>query len=189
VEASLMRASRARIATALLTFLLPRQDVEAIVGDLEEENGSISQSSSASSWWFWRQVVRSIPPLFWLPIQRGGWRSTFGVAVAACAIQVVIEVTTGVAVHELSPPSAQWPALVALLVTLGSLALVGYASARIRAGAATALASMAGAAILARLVLTAFAGGGVAVEAVAALIVAPAMVVMGGSLSFRARQR
>jgi hypothetical protein len=179
---------RAHVATALLAFVLPRQDVEAIIGDLEEEDASRSPSSCPSSRWYWAQIVRSIPPLLWLPIDRGGWRSTIAVALTACAIQAVVEVTTGLAVHVLSPATAQWPAGLALLVTLASLALVSYRAARIRAGAAIALAGVAAIAIIVRLALAARAGG-VPVDTVAALLVVPATAFIGGSLSLRVRQR
>lgn len=98
--------SRAHVATWLLAFVLPGQGVETIIGDLEEEYASRSQSRPGAARWYWAQIVRSIPVFLWLPIQRSGWRSTFGVALAACAMQAAIELTTGLAVHELSPPDA-----------------------------------------------------------------------------------
>jgi hypothetical protein len=97
--------------------------------------------------------------------------------------------TTAIAIRELSPPSAQWPAVLALFLTLASLALVSYRAARIRAGAATALASLASAALIVRLALSAHAGGGAPFEMLAALIVAPATAFMGGCLSLRTRRR
>jgi len=179
---------RPHVAAAVLGFVLPRQDVEVIIGDLEEEDVACQLSSGGSSRWYWLQIARSLPSLIWLPISRDGWRSTFAVAFGACVVQIVIEVTTAVAMRELSSPRAQWPAVLALVLTLASLALVSYTAVRIRAGAGIALAGLASAAIILRLALDAHAGVEVPLQAVAVLLVAPATVIMGGRLSLRTRQ-
>jgi hypothetical protein len=179
----MMRPSRASVATRLLAVVLPRRDVDAIIGDLEEECASRSPSRSGSARWYWAQVMRSMPALLWLPIHRRGWRSTFGVAIAACGIQAAIEVTTGAAVHELSPPDARWPAALALVVTLTSLTLLSYQATKIRPGAAIALASVAALALVVQLLLAAQSGRGLPWKTLAALVVVPAVVITGGVLS------
>jgi hypothetical protein len=180
VETRVTLPPRAQVATALLGLVVPRPDVEAIIGDLEEEAGP--------SRWYWTQIVRSILPLLWLLISRGGCRSTFAVALGACATQGLVELTTGFAVHEMSPASARWPAVLALFLTLISLAVVSYTAATIRAGAAIALAGIAVAAITLRLALTAYAGGEVSLVALVAVVVVPATAFAGGSVSLRARR-
>jgi hypothetical protein len=179
---------RARIATALLACLLPREDVETIIGDLEEE-GAVRQSTSGSARWYWAQLLRSVPALFWLPIHRGGWRSTVGVALAACAIQIAIEVTTGFAVRELAPTGAQWPPFVALIITLTSLALVSYMASGIREGAATALAGVAVFAIAVQLMLAIQMNRVLPIGLLAALIVVPGTALIGGALSSKTCRR
>ena len=183
-----MRLSRAHVATWLLACVLPGQDVETIIGDLEEEYASRSRSPSDSVRWYWAQIMRSIPVFLWLPIQRSGWLSTFGVALAACAMQAAIEVTTGFAVHELFPPDAPWPAFLALIVTLPSLTLLSYQATRIRPGAGTALAAVAAFAIVVQLLLAAKAGRGIPLGTqLASLVVGPSMAFMGGVLSLNTR--
>jgi hypothetical protein len=179
---------RAHIATALLTFLLPREDVETIVGDLEEEDVA-RRSTSGSARWYWAQLVRSVPALLWLPIHRGGWRSTVGVALAACAIQAAIEVTTGFAVRELAPSGGHWPAFVALVITLTSLALVSYMAAKVREGAATAVAGVAVFAIAVQVMLAAQMHRGLPIGLLAALVVVPGTALIGGALSSKTCRR
>ena len=181
-------SSRARVATALLAILLPREDVEAIIGDLEEEDAS-RNASSGSPLWYWAQIVRSIPSLLWLPVYRGGWRSTFGVALAAALIQSVIEVTTGFAVRALAPTGPLWPLVVALVLTLTSLALVSYMAARVRPGAATVLAGLAVLAIAVQQLLIAYLTGHVRLVQLAAFVVAPSTAFMGGVMSSKRHRR
>lgn len=135
------------------------------------------------------QIVRSIPFFLWLPIQRSGWRSTLGVALAACAMQAAIELTTGFAVHELSPPDAQWPGVLTLVVTLPSLILLSYHATRIRPGASAALATVAAFAILVQLLLAEGAGRGMPLGSLSGLVVGPSMAFTGGFLALKQRQR
>jgi hypothetical protein len=179
------RPARASVATRLLAFVLPLRDVECVIGDLEEEYGARSQAPARLAGWYWAQIARSMPALLWLHIRRGGWPSTFGVAIAACAIQAAVEMTTGIAVHELAPPDAQWPAAVAVVVTLTSLIVLSYKAARIRPGAALVLAGVAALALAAQLLLAAQSGRGIPRGTVVALIVVPAIVCTGGFLSLK----
>jgi hypothetical protein len=181
--------SRARVVACLLSCVLHHQDVEAIIGDLEEEYAWRARAGYRPDWWYWVQVMRSLPSLLWLPIQRGGWPSTVGVAFAACALQAGIEIAAGVTAHRLSPPDAQWPAILTLGVTLPSLTLVSYQANRIRPGAATALAAIGVLAVGAQLILATATGHGLLPGTVAALVVVPATVLTAGSWGLRARHR
>ena len=176
---------RTRVATTLLTFLLPLEDVETIIGDLEEEKTSRAWGNA----WYWAQVMRSIPAVLWLPTRRGGWLATWSVALTACAMQIAIEVTTGFAIHRFAPVDAQWPKVVVIVITLASLTCVSFEAARIRPGAATALAGLAVCFITFQLAVAAQVGRGLPVGMLAALVVAPVMALTGGFLSSRARQR
>lgn len=181
---------RAQVATWLLTCVLPGQDVEAIIGDLEEEYASRSRFLSGAAGWYWAQIMRSTPALVWLPIQRSGWLPTVGIALAACAIQASVEVTTGLAVRQLSPPDAQWSVVLALAVTLPSLMFLSYQATRICPGAATAVPAVAAFAILVQLVLTASADREIPLGVqVASLVVGPSIAFMGGALSLKTHYR
>ena len=171
---------RAYLATMLLGCVLPRRDVEAIIGDLEEE--------ADSAGWFCVQVVRSIPALLWLTVYRSGGGATFGLAVVICAIQMAIEVATGFAVYELAPADALWPAIAALVVTMASLTFLSYRATRIRTGAAAALAGVATCLIGLRLLLVLQAGQGIHPGTLAALLTSPAAIFTGGFLSFRSQR-
>jgi hypothetical protein len=185
VEARLTALPRTRVAATLLALLIPREDVEAIIGDLEEE----AAVRASGSRWYWVQVARSIPAVLWLPIVRGGWLATCGVALTACATQTAIEVTTGFAIHRFAPADALWPSIAALAVTLTSLALVSFKASRVRRGAATVLAGIAVGAVTLQLALVAQAGGELPAGTLAALIVAPGTVLAGGFLSSSSRSR
>ena len=185
-----MCLSRAQVATWLLTCVLPRQDVNAIIGDLEEEYASRSRASSDAHRWYWMQIMRSMPAFVWLPIRRDGWLSTFGIALATCAMQAGVEVTTGLAVRRLSPPDAVGSVVLALVVTLPSLMFLSYLATRIRPGAATAVPAVAAVAIFVQLLLTTSAGRDLPLGVqVASLFVGPSIAFMGGVLSLKTRRR
>jgi hypothetical protein len=180
-----MPLSRAQAAALLLTCVLPAQDVETIIGDLTEECACGTWSSSARTRWYWAQLLRSIPAFLWLPIQRGGWKSTFGVALAACAAQAAIEVTTRFAMYQLPLPDAWWAPL-SLVVTLPCLMFLGYRATRVRPGAATALPAVIAFGIVMQLLLAAWADAGIPLATqVASLVVAPSVALAGGVLSLK----
>jgi hypothetical protein len=188
MEERMTLPGRAQLATSLLSCVLPQQDVETIIGDLEEEYVERSQCRSERVSWYWIQVVRSLPTLLWLPIHRNGWRSTIAVAFVACAAQAAIEVGTGVTLFLLSSSDAWWSSGVALLVTLLSLVVVSYHGTRVRPGAAALIALTA---VVATAVKWLFSGAGRDVVAgqLVALLVLPTTALMGGALSLRLRGR
>ena len=173
------------VATVLLTLFMPCQDVKLLIGDLEEER----TSGASGSRWYWSQILRSIPAVAWLTIRRGGWMATCGVVAVTCGIQMAVEMVTGFAVYYLTPRGAVWPSITAGVITVVSLALVSFKASQIRRGAATILAMIAVCAITMQLVLAAQARQDLPSETVAALVVVPVVVLVGGSMSSRPRIR
>jgi hypothetical protein len=178
-----MRPSRARVATWLLTCVLPAHDADAIVGDLEEERAMYLRGTSAAVW-YWCQVVKSLPSLGALIIRRAGIWSTIGVALAVCAVQAAVEVGTGLAVQELFPRGDRWPVVLTLLVTLPSLAAISYRAARIRPGAPAVFALIATTVIAAPLMLVPGAGARLP-QALASLALVPTIALTGGGFALR----
>ena len=176
---------RARVATALLIFLIPREDVHAIIGDLEEE----SAFRGSESRWYWWQVARSIPAVLWLTIHRGGWLATCATALTACVVQIAIEVTTGFAVVRFAPIGALWPSVAAVVVTFTSLMLVSFKAAQVRRGAANVLAGVALCAIALQLAVVGHAGQELPTATLAALVAAPGTALVGGFLSSKTHER
>jgi hypothetical protein len=186
MEARLMM-TRAHIATTVLTFVVPPDDAAMIVGDLEEEDATGLFAADRRGYWV--QLIRSVPALLWLAIQRDGWFSTVVVALVACTVQAAIEVTTGLALHELVPSGALWASVLALALTLASLTWVSYLATRHRTGASVALAGVAVVTIALQLVMAAGTGKDLPLTTLTALGIAPATALVGGFLSSRTRSR
>jgi hypothetical protein len=130
------------VATWLLGCFLPASYRGAILGDLVEEYEIRARSASrpAATRWFWRQVWCSIPPVLWLGIRRGAWLTTVGVAIGAYVVAGMIEFAGVAAIVRLLGPDAWALRALSALVGLGTIVMGGYFAARIRPGAATALA-------------------------------------------------
>ena len=180
--------SRVHVASWLLSFVLPGEDVDTVIGDLEEESVSRPESGARARW-FWAQVLRSVPMLLWIPIQRGGFLPTLGIALAACAVQATIELAAGFTVYSMFPPDARWPRLLTTALTLPSLTFVSYRAARARPGAATVVAGLAVVTLLGQLLLAARAGGGMPGGLLAALVIVPSLALTGGSLALALARR
>jgi len=180
-----MRLSRTRVATWILAGALPAEDIEPVIGDLEEEYASRSRSGSFPARWYWAQIVRSMPIFLWLSIRRAGW-ATLGVALGACALQAGIEVTIKLAVLTFGA-GAPWPAALSLLVTLPSLTLLSYVATRMRPGAATAMAAVIVFVVLVQLSVKVGSGLPFGTQ-MAALVIGPTMAFTGGVLSLRTRR-
>lgn len=182
-----MRLSRSRVASWVLACALPPQDLELIIGDLEEEYVLRSRSTPGAFRWYWAQIIRSMPVLLWTPVRRGGWLPTLGAAVGACAVQAMIELATKFAILSLFPPDAWWPAVVTLVVTLPSLAFLSYLATRICPGAATMLTALVAIAVVIQLIVK--NGHGMTFwTQLAALFVGPSMAFTGGVLSLKTRR-
>jgi len=190
MENGLTRDLRPRWAGRLLAGVLPPSDVEAAIGDLEEEYALRSQATSLASatQWYWGQVARSVPVFAWASVRRGGWGSTLAVALGACVVQAAVELATKVAMSAVVTPDTRLPAILTLAVTLPTLVLLSYVAARIRPGGATMLTAVILVAVVLQLAVKTNAGLPVWNQ-IAALVVAPSAAFAGGILSLRARHR
>jgi hypothetical protein len=143
---------RSRLANWILACAIAPADRQCILGDLAEEyairRGTTSRMSA--NFWYWTQVLRSIPWLLSGPVRRSGWMATFGVALAACAAQAAVELVTAAFLPGIIQGSARAAVPVALVVVLGSLVVVSCIASRIRPGAGTLLTLMASVAMLVR---------------------------------------
>lgn len=137
------RDGRSPWASWIMACVLPLPDLEVVMGDLAEEYPLPSRSTSDSrvSRWYWGQVSRSIPPLLWASIRRGGWLATLAAALGACMVQATVELAFQSAMSGLLTPDVPVPAIFTLIAGLTTLVLVGYLAAWLRPGAATVLAT------------------------------------------------
>jgi hypothetical protein len=182
-----MRVSRPRVASSLLGWILPARDVEAVIGDLEEEYLLRSPASGGALHWYWMQVLRSMSVLLWVRIRRGEWLLTGGVALAACVVQAAIELTVNAARTGLVSPETPWQIPVSLCVTLSSLLGVSYAATRIRPAAGTWLTAMVVVAATVQVVFKESRGDAMWIR-VSTLLLAASMTMAGAMLSRRARR-
>jgi len=188
MENGLTPGLRPRWAGRLLACVLAPRDVEATIGDLEEEYALRSQATSLASaaQWYWSQVARSIPVFAWASVRRGGWGSTLAVALGACVVQAAVELATKVAMSAAVTPDTRLPAILTLVVTLPTLVFLSYLAARIRPGGATMLAALILIAVFLQLALKTNAGLPVWNQ-IAALVVGPSAAFAGGVLLLKAR--
>ena len=178
--------SRSRIAAWVLACALPPQDAEIVIGDLEEEYALRARSTRGPLRWYWAQIVRSMPVFLWRPIRRGGWFSTLGVALGACAMQAMVELSTKFAIVDLVPQVAAGPAVLTLVVTLPSLMFLSYLASRIRPGAGTVLTAVIVFAVVAQLLVK--DGHGLTIwMRLATLVVGPSVAFTGSVLSLKMR--
>jgi hypothetical protein len=179
----MMLPSRARTASWLLACVLPAQDVEHVVGDLEEELALRACEPHGGHGWYWSQLARSLPGLLWLTIRRGRWTATVAVALAACAVQAGIELGVGFGLYLVSSPGTRWAQALSATITLPALVFVNRQAARVRPGAAIAFATIAASVLVTRTALLAVAGRPVPVAMLAAIVVVPALALTGGILA------
>lgn len=182
-----MPHSRTRVAGWMLGCVLSRRDVEATIGDLEEEYLLRSRSTGdpAVFRWYWSQIARTIPLLVWTSVRRGGW-AMLAVALGACIVQAAVELASKFALSSLSAADTRLPAFLTLIIGLPSLVFVSYLAARIRPGAATAMAGLILIAVAIQIVVK--PGGDLPYwNQMAALLVGPSAAFAGGILSLRTR--
>lgn len=182
-----MSLSRSGLAGWLLGCVLPRRELEIIIGDLEEEYALRCRSTPDASRWYWIQVFRSLPPLLWAPVRRGGWLPTLGVALAACVVQALVELTTKLALVDLLPAGARSLDFLTLLVTLPSFTILSYLATRVFPGAATMLAGIVLFAVFLQVAVQ--DGQGMTIwTQLSALCAGPSMAFTGGVFARRTRR-
>jgi hypothetical protein len=177
-------SSRSRLASWVLACALPSSDVQAVLGDLEEEYATRLTPAPNGRRWYWGQVFRSLPCLMLTGIRRGGWVPTLGVAVGACAAQALIELTLKNALVSMVRADGSWAMAFTNFAVLLSLGAITFVAARIRPGAASMLGAIVSLAVVIQLV--AKSGSGVSPWLqVATLLLAPSIVLTAGALSLR----
>jgi len=176
-----------RWANRILLCVLPQRDADVVVGDLAEEYGLRAKSGSAScaSRWYWGQVSRSIPPLLWAPVQRGGVFATVGASVGALMVQATVELASKSAISSLLVVDARAAAILTAVVAIPTLVLVSYLAARIRPGAAIVLTALVTVAVVIQLMVNGY--GMPLWKQLAALLIGPSAAFTGSVLSLRRR--
>jgi hypothetical protein len=179
---------RFRLAEWILACVAAPADRGPAIGDLAEEYELRLRSGSAlrAGWWYWSQVLRSVPWLAWTPVRRSGLFATLLVALAACACQAGLELGIRSVMAHLPSTSGDARLLVASIVVLASMAAVSFACARIRPGASSVLTLVALTAVALQLLLRNGAGLSVAQQFVA-IVAPPSAACLGGALSWRVR--
>jgi hypothetical protein len=169
VEDDVTRA--AQWAARVLGCLLPWRDVEAVVGDLQEEYTQRVRSGVGPNTlcWFWGQVFRSILPLVLTSLRRGNGLTSIGIVVGACVVQALIERVS---------PSA--------VVSLLGWVIVSYGANRVRFGAANMLMGLIVVAIVVQFLLK---GTLLSLSHVLVLLTAVVAAFVGGALSLRLHAR
>jgi len=181
------RAMLPRWADWILTRLLPEAQKDAVLGDLIEEHALRAATSPApnESWWYLRQVSRSLAPLLWAAARRGQWLATLGAAVAAYGLIKIIESASAVTLFAVLAPQSSAFVLALYIFGPANMMLGGYVAARMRPGAATALAAIS---IIMVLQWMATAGSVVSIWFAAYfLVVCPLTALAGGALERKLR--
>jgi hypothetical protein len=132
------------VATWALSWLAPRDQREALLGDLAEEYALRAKAASSSMAfnWYLRQVCASAPPLLWARLTATAWIATVGVAlIAYVAVGVVEVVANWVIAGSSAAPTAAYNPL-GMFVTFPMVVLIGYVAAGFRRAAIFVLAAM-----------------------------------------------
>jgi hypothetical protein len=136
-----------RVATRVVSWLVPHDRREALLGDLAEEytQRAKSQSPSSACWWYVQQLSASAASLFWFCLMETALLSTLGVALlaflAASETQFLIR-------QRLSSSFPGAHAGLNLLIFIPVVALIGYFADGLRRRSALVLGLMMLAAIV-----------------------------------------
>jgi hypothetical protein len=130
--------------TWAVEWLLPRQLVDEVVGDVVEEYELRRRSApeSADVLWVLSQFCRSLAPVICLSVRREGWLVTIGAGVGCFVVVNFVEAAADALILPLLAVHAQLQAGVGLLLGLGAMTLGGYLAARIRSAAPIVLSVM-----------------------------------------------
>jgi len=132
------RSVSPRLATWLVGCLLSATERDALIGDLVEECTLRFDTDSGAdvSWWYWSQISRSLPALFWAALLRFRWLGAAGAAIVGYGVFKVLERAGGAAASRLLAPGSASAILVGVVIGLAGLALGGHVAAPMRLGAA-----------------------------------------------------
>jgi hypothetical protein len=126
-----MRDHARHVATWALSWLVPRRQRAALLGDLAEEYAlrASTASASAACRWYLRQVCASAAPLLWIRLTRTAWIATLGVALCAYLAVGVVELIVNWAITSSSANGAVGYGPLGLIVTFPMVVLIGYFAA------------------------------------------------------------
>lgn len=139
-----MRDRALHLAMWTFSWLAPRSQREALMGDLAEEYALRANATSASAAcrWYLRQICASVAPLLWSRLTRTAWLATLGVALCAYIAVGVVEFLVSWAIA--TPPASGAAAFdpLGLIITFPMVVLIGYLAARFRRRAAIVLGAI-----------------------------------------------
>jgi hypothetical protein len=132
----MMRNATLHLAAMALSWLVPRADRDALIGDLLEGYALRRDQTSgfAALRWYWRQIFASVPPLLWSKLRMEGWLITLGVALLAYVAVGVAQVL----VHRATSGWATYSPI-GLVIVFPIVSLIACAAERARRGAALVL--------------------------------------------------
>jgi hypothetical protein len=177
------------IAAWLLERLLPAPALEYALGDLAEEYvlRVHSGSTRVARYWYWMQILRSLPVLFANALRSAGMLGTFAVAVAMQLGVGTAESFAMTGISVLLRPSDLTLTIVSVFVGLTTAACGGYIAARIRRPAALVMAAITFAIVLALMLTN---GDGVPLwYQMAFLVAGPLAPLAGGAVASRTYPR
>jgi hypothetical protein len=139
-----MRQPALRFAAWAFSWLGPRSERAALLGDLAEEFEvrASTASSAAACRWYLRQMCASIAPLLWSRFTRSAWIATGGTALLAYFAIAIVEFT----VHWVRAGSfvnanhAYDP--MGMIITFPLVVLIGYFAAQLRRAAPLVLGAI-----------------------------------------------
>jgi hypothetical protein len=172
-----------RVATWFFSWLAPRSQREAVIGDLAEEYvaRASTASSSAALKWYLRQLCASAPPLLWIRLTRTTWIATLGVALSGYVAVAVVELIVNWAIANSSTTGAVAYNPLGMFITFPMVVLIGYIAARFRCAAAVTLAAMM---LLSVTAMTLWATESVPTwYRIAYFLVGPAAIFIGGAVN------
>ncbi|MGH7713738.1 MAG: hypothetical protein ACREOG_20815 [Gemmatimonadaceae bacterium] len=172
-----------RPAARILGCLLSETDKEAVLGDLAEERALRWRPDAApnEAWWYWSQISRSVPSLLWAAARRGRWIGIVVAAIAAYAVVRLVESAALLVLGKVFAPEQLAHIIISLLFAIAAMVLGGYVAARIRRGAAGALAVITTGSVIALMIRSA---GNVPIWYSGVwLIICPVTALAGGALA------
>jgi hypothetical protein len=140
--------------TAVVAFVLPGGDADAIAGDLCEEYALRRQSESAfaAALWYGSQLLRTLPLTIVATLARDGWRSV-AVAVSTYLAAQLVEAGGTAAILRAGILGAARVMSVSVAVGLLTATLSGFVAYRVRPAALVALVGMNVATVVALMIL------------------------------------
>jgi hypothetical protein len=139
-----MRDRALHLATWAFSWLAPRSQRAALLGDLAEEYALRASATSASEAckWYLRQLCTSAAPLLWSRLTRTAWIATLGVALCAYIAVGVVEFIVNWAIASSSATDTAAYDPLGLIITFPMVVLIGYFAAQFRRRAAIVLGAI-----------------------------------------------